>query len=339
MRLSHFVRAGPRLEDMRSKRERPAVRERPREQKAAFYAVMLSLFLYPGFSRMRKNDDASDVGRPVAAGMVTVPDVAPIPPEPVEQALLRAEHPYVNVAPDAAEKLVETVFGGTHQRIPRLRYATAYKLAEGRTGGDIIDVFHYDNDHVSIAIADICGKGTQAAVHAAMIKYGLRSFVSNGHTPENVMRSLDRLYLENNAFERVESFACIFLGVVDATRRLLHYTNAAMESVAVVHPDGECAQLAPTAPLVGVFEDQHHLFKQSYIELRAGTLLVAATDGITDARDRKGTTLGSRRIQEIVVARREESEASIAAALVAEAESFGDDARRDDIAIIVARFL
>lgn len=285
------------------------------------------------------DDDASETGRPVAAGMVTVPDVRPMSPEPVEQSLIRAEHPYINVAPDAADKLVETVFGGTHQRIPRLRYATAYKLAEGRTGGDIIDVFHYDNDHVSIAIADICGKGTQAAVHAAMIKYGLRSFVSNGHTPENVMRSLDRLYLENNAYEQVESFACIFLGVIDASRRLLHYTNAAMESVIVVHEDGECARLNPTAPLVGVFEDQHHLFKQDFVELREGTLLIAATDGITEARDRKGAMLGSQRIQDIVVASRHESEASIAAALVAEAESFGDDARRDDIAIIVARFL
>lgn len=288
---------------------------------------------------MRKNDDISEVGRPVAAGMVTVPDVAPTPPEPIEKSLIRAEHPYINVAPDAADRLVETVFGGTHQRIPRLRYATAYKLAEGRTGGDIIDVFHYDNDHVSIAIADICGKGTQAAVHAAMIKYGLRSFVSNGHTPENVMRSLDRLYLENNAYEQVESFACIFLGVIDATRRLLHYTNAAMESVIVVHENGECAQLKPTAPLVGVFEDQHHLFKQSYLEVREGSLLIAATDGITEARDRKGAMLGSQRIQDIAVSRRHESEASIAAALVAEAESYGDDARRDDIAIIVARFL
>lgn len=280
----------------------------------------------------------TELGRPVAAGLV-VPPEAPIPPEPVEQDLIRAEHPYLNVSPNAAEALVQTVFGGTQSRIPRIRYATAYKLAEGRAGGDIIDVFHYDNDHVSFGIADICGKGTQAAVHAAMIKYGLRSFVSNGLTPEKVMRSLDRLYLENNAYEHTESFACIFLGIVDATRRLLHYTNAAMESVLVVHPDGTSRQLEPTAPLVGVFEDQHHLFKQSFIELREGSLLIAATDGVTEARDGRGRMLGIGRIREAVLRQREESEASIAASLVAEAEAFGDDSRRDDIAIMVARFL
>lgn len=285
-----------------------------------------------------KKEQQPNVGGPVASGLMTQPD-APIPPEPIERRLLRAEHPYLSVAPNAAEALVQTVFGGTHSRIPRVRYVTAYKLAEGRTGGDIIDVFHYDNDHVSFGIADICGKGLHAAVHAAMIKYGLRSFVSNGLTPEKVMRSLDRLYLENNAHEQTESFACIFLGIVDETRRLLHYTNAAMESVIVVHPDGTHRQLAPTAPLVGVFEDQHHLFKQSFVELREGSLLVAATDGVTEARDGKGRMLGTDRIQDVLIRRRADSEASIAAALLAEAEAFGDDNRRDDIAIIVARFL
>lgn len=257
----------------------------------------------------------------------------------MEGALLRAEHPYLNVDSHAADALVNTVFGGTHHRIPRIRYATAYKLAEGMTGGDIIDVFHYDNDHVSFAIADIAGKGTQAAVHAAMIKYGLRAFVSNGSTPEKIIRSLDRLYLENNAFEGTDSFATVFLGIVDQSRRLLHYTNAAVESIIVVHSDGRCARLAPTAPLVGILEDQHHLFKQSFVALEEGTLLVAATDGVTEARNTKGAQLGMATIQETVVNRRHESEASIAAALLAEVEAFADDKRRDDIAIMVARFL
>jgi serine phosphatase RsbU (regulator of sigma subunit) len=285
-----------------------------------------------------KDAHSSKTGQPVASGIVTLPDT-PTLSEPIETSVNRAEHPFLNVAPSAAEALVRTVFGDTQHRIPRIRYATAFKLAEGKTGGDIIDVFHYDNDHVSFAVADIAGKGTLAAVHAAMIKYGLRSFVSNGLTPEKVMRSLDRLYLENNAFEQVESFACIFLGVVDTTRRLLHYTNAAMESVLVIHSDGTSKRLEHTAPLVGVFEDQHHLFKQSFVELRAGSLLVVATDGVTEARDRKGKMLGIERIREIVLRQRTESECSIAAALLAEAESFSDDQRRDDIAIIVARFL
>ncbi len=283
-------------------------------------------------------DLAERAGAPVASGIETRPDT-PSTPEPIELSLQRAEHPYLNVDPQAAEVLVETVFSGAHQPIPRLRYATAYKLAEGRTGGDIIDVFRYDNDQVSIAVADIAGKGMQAAVHAAMIKYGLRAFVSNGATPEKSVRCLDRLYLENNAHERTESFATVFLGIADDTRRSLQYTNAALECALVVHPNGQAVWLPPTAPLVGVFDDQHHLFKQQFTVLAKGSLLVLATDGVSEARNRKGKTFGCEPIKETVVARRTHSEAEIAQSLLAAVEAFADDRHRDDIAIVVARFL
>jgi sigma-B regulation protein RsbU (phosphoserine phosphatase) len=290
--------------------------------------------------RTKKRDTTTETvgGEPVAIGFETRPE-APIPPEPADSSLQRAEHPYINVDIAAAEILVDTVFGGTPCQIPGLRYATAYKLAEGQIGGDIIDVFHYDNDHVSIAVADIAGKGTQAAVHAAMIKYGLRAFVSNGSTPEKTIRALDRLYLENNAHERTESFATVFLGIVDDSRRSLHYTNAALECALLVHPNGEAIWLPPTAPLVGVFDDQHHLFKQQFTVLAEGSLLVLATDGVSEARNRKGETFGCEPIKKAVLAQRHDDEAEIAQALLRAVEAFTDDRRRDDIAILVARFL
>ncbi len=115
----------------------------------------------------------------------------------------------------AAKVLAEHLFARGEARIPGVEYAVGYRLAHGLTGGDIVDVYHFDNDAVSFCIADIEGKGTEAAIHAAMVKYGLRSYASHGLTPERVLRSLDRLYLENNAFERVDSFASVFFGMVD----------------------------------------------------------------------------------------------------------------------------
>jgi phosphoserine phosphatase RsbU/P len=285
------------------------------------------------------NAPAHGGGQPVAAGIETRPD----PPMPVEETEHRTvnhvEHPYVNVDPNVVEALVETVFGGVQQRIPGVRFATAYKLAKGRTGGDIIDLFHYDNDQLSITVADIAGKGLQAAVHAAMIKYGVRAFISNGATPEKATRALDRLYLENNAHEKTESFATVFLGVVDDTRRLLHYTNAALECALLVHPNGSTSWLSPTAPLVGVFDDQHHLFKQHFTVLEEGSLVVLATDGVSEARNTKGQTLGIEPVRKAALANRGRSENEIAESILDTVERFADDYRRDDIAIAVIRFL
>jgi serine phosphatase RsbU (regulator of sigma subunit) len=43
-----------------------------------------------------------------------------------------------------------------------------------------------------------------------------------------------------------------------------------------------------TGPIIGVFEDQHHLFRQESLELWPGSLLVLATDGVTETRDPAG---------------------------------------------------
>jgi serine phosphatase RsbU (regulator of sigma subunit) len=282
--------------------------------------------------------DAAE-GQTVAVGIAVPTEPSP-PTEPMERPVVLSEEPFVNVTRDAAHVLVETLFAGSHQAIPRVRYAIAYKIAEGRSGGDIIDVFHYDNDNVSIAIADIAGKGTQAAVHAAMIKYALRAFASNGMVPENAVRGLDRLYLENNAFDGTpNSFASVFFGSVDPTRRFLHYTNAGHEPIVLVQHEGTPCVLEPTAPIVGVFESQQNLFKQAVVNIDEKTLLIATTDGVTEARNEAGEQFGMQRLIEISVAHRSADEGEIAETILKAVEAFSSGKKRDDIAILAMRFL
>lgn len=268
-------------------------------------------------------------------GIVTTPDENVSAKKPGTSTVALETAPTTS---EAAQILVEHLFAQSDSSIPGMSYAVTYKLAEGHAGGDIIDIYHFDNDSVAIAIADISGKGTQAAVHAALIKYGLRAYSSQGLNPEKVVRAMDRLYLENNAFERTESFASLFLGIVDPSRRMMTYACAAHEPVIVVQPDGEATVLAPTAPLIGVFDDQHHLFKQDFIELGNGALLVATTDGITEARNREGEWYGMDRLIDLARRHRKEAETDIVQALMQDAEAFCGGQRRDDIAIVAARF-
>lgn len=243
-----------------------------------------------------------------------------------------------NSTTEAAQVLAKHLFTQTDSNIAGISYAVTYRLADGHVGGDLIDVYQFDNDAVAISIADIAGKGTQAAVHAAMIKYGLRAYASHGLTPERVIRALDRLYLENNAFEQNDSFASVFFGHVDPTRRLLTYASAAHQPVIVVSPHGQVRVLEPTAPLVGVFDDQHHLFKQRFMEIEPGSVFVGTTDGITEARNADGDLFGMDRLIDTVCATHHLSEKQIVSRLLTQAEDFCGGRRRDDIAIIAVRF-
>jgi sigma-B regulation protein RsbU (phosphoserine phosphatase) len=239
----------------------------------------------------------------------------------------------------AAKVLVEHLFARGHAEIPGIDYAVGYRLAHGLTGGDIVDVYHFDNDAVSFSIADISGKGSEAAIHAAMVKYGLRSYASHGLTPESVLRALDRLYLENNAFERIESFASAFFGMVDSSRRIMHYASGGHEAAAIVIPGEPAQPLLPTAPLIGVFDDQHHLFKQSFVELPPGTIFVATTDGVTEARAADKSFFGMERFIQTIESFAEAPVETLVKELIDRARAFSHDHLRDDIAVVAARFL
>jgi sigma-B regulation protein RsbU (phosphoserine phosphatase) len=240
---------------------------------------------------------------------------------------------------NAAEILIEHLFANTDARIPGITYAVAYRLAEEFIGGDIVDVYHFDNNSVAFSIADISGKGARAAVHAALIKYGLRAFSSHGLAPERALRSLDRLYLENNNFEQNESFATVFFGLVDPKRKVMTYASAGHEPVIVVHPDQTVEVLAPTAPLIGVFDDQHHLFTQDVVTISAGTLFVATTDGVTESRNAEGEMFGMERFIAVVKRNFDCELKQLIASVIDEAQAFSSGRLVDDMAIVAARFL
>jgi sigma-B regulation protein RsbU (phosphoserine phosphatase) len=257
-----------------------------------------------------------------------------LPPGSTSTRILKAPD---TDARDAATVLVEHLFAAGDRDIPGVSYAVAYRLAEANSGGDIVDVYQFDNNAVALSIADISGKGIQAAVHAALIKYGLRAYSSHGLTPEKAMRAMDRLYLENSTFEHIESFASVFLGIVDPHRRVMTYASAGHEPVIVVHPHLDPHVLPPTAPIIGVFDDQHHLFRQEMIDLWPGSLLVATTDGATEVRNGSGEFFGIERLVDCIARNRDAEPNAIVDATIREISSFSS-AWHDDVAILVARF-
>lgn len=238
---------------------------------------------------------------------------------------------------EAAEILIKHLFAHERHRISGIEYAVTYRLAKGQVGGDIVDVYHFDNGNVALSIADISGKGVEAAVHAALVKFGLRCYASEGLTAERVLRSLDRAFLENNAFEQTDPFASVFFGVLDDTRRLLTYASAGHEPIVLVNPGRPAIVLPPTAPLVGIFEDQHHLFKQRNVEVMHGSLLIGTTDGITEARTAEGEFFGIEGLVAAIERNRDRSVTDVLAAIVADAEAFAGRPFQDDVAAFAMR--
>jgi sigma-B regulation protein RsbU (phosphoserine phosphatase) len=241
----------------------------------------------------------------------------------------------------AATTLVEHLFPPQFLRLPGMEIALAYRQAGNRehVGGDIIDVYRLLGGCTVLSIADISGKGIKAAVDAALIKYSMRAYASEGFSPENILRSLNRLYNEKNVNDREESFVTAFVASFDPATNVLRYASAAHEPVAICEPGRPAYELAVTAPLLALFEEPGELFGESSLTVEKQTLLVAATDGLTECRAPGGEFFGMERFLRLIDANREKDAQGVLEALLSEVAAFARVEFEDDTAVLVARFV
>lgn len=236
----------------------------------------------------------------------------------------------------AADVLLRHLFVPPAQRVHGVQYAALYRFAEKHSGGDVIDVYESDAETICMSLTDISGKGVGAALHAALVKYGIRAYASEGHTPSEVLISLNRFYQQNDAFEQISTFASVFFAHVDVRTHRLHYANAGHEPVVVLHPDGRVELLDPTGPVVGILPHEPDLYTDVEIAFEPGALIVAASDGITEAR-REGEWFGIDRMAQIMLERRDASMREVAAEVIRAAVSFARQRVIDDMAVLAAR--
>ncbi len=242
----------------------------------------------------------------------------------------------------AARILVDHLYALRFAPVPGVDIGTTYLLAEDdvRVGGDLIDVYQFNNGSVAISVADISGKGAKAAARAALVKYALRAYVSSGLTPAQVLRNLNVLYMETSAFEREDpdSFVTVFLGTIDPERQIMTYASAGHDPVVLMRPGEPPESLPTTAPIVGVFEESK-LFHQRLVYLpRGGSTLIVTTDGVTEARNPDSIFVERDDVMKGIQANRNLSAQEQADTLLRATHDFCGGKPQDDVAILVARF-
>ncbi|MGB9587958.1 MAG: GAF domain-containing protein, partial [Armatimonadota bacterium] len=86
------------------------------------------------------------------------------------------------------------------ERIGRFAFGCGYHPAVGmaEVGGDFYDFVSLDERNVGLVIADVSGKGLEAAVHTVMGKYVLRAFVSEDFTPGQAIGRANRAIIRSH---------------------------------------------------------------------------------------------------------------------------------------------
>ena len=191
------------------------------------------------------------------------------------------------------------------------RYEPAREL-----GGDVYDFLRYGPQQLAVAIGDVSGKGSAAALFGATAVGMLRSLAPQKLAPADMLRQLNDLLSER----RIEGrFATLCFMTWQKGRQKLRIANAGHWQP-LLWKDGRCDKI----PLEGLplsIEDNATYDERSY-SLASGDVLVCYSDGITERTNAAGDFYGTERLRLLVAANHAMSAADLVARIFDDAEGF-----------------
>jgi serine phosphatase RsbU (regulator of sigma subunit)/CheY-like chemotaxis protein len=214
-------------------------------------------------------------------------------------------------------------------------------LKEAAVGGDFYDVIALDNGKVAFVVADASGKGLDAAIRTAEVKYVLRALLWEDLDPAQVMYRLNNFMCrtqENNGTDIAFAFTVLSLVVVDpATDTAMAFAAGAENPFILKTGTGE-AEVATHGDLpLGIVKDT--LFQGTQMSFTQGDLLLLFTDGITEARNGNEFFGYERTVSAAKKAFSASTVREAAHAIYHTALAFTDGALQDDACLLVARRL
>jgi serine phosphatase RsbU (regulator of sigma subunit) len=162
-------------------------------------------------------------------------------------------------------------------------------------GGDYYDFVPLDDSTLLTVIADVEGKGVASALVMSNLQATIRALVSHVHSLDRIVGLVNEMILADT---RGGKFMTMFAGMLDQQHRSFHYINAGHIPPVVVRSSGENLLLREGGMVVGIFPDVS--YERGYVRLDPGDILVACTDGITEAMDKSGEEYGAERLAEAV---------------------------------------
>ena len=220
------------------------------------------------------------------------------------------------------------------QRVPELpNVQLAARCIQARSvGGDYYDFLNLGPDRVGLVLGDVSGKGIPAALRMANLQAYLRVLSDSApQDPLRVVRQVNRSLWQNTP---PGDFATLFFGIYADPARRLTYINCGHNPPLLLRRDGTIEWLAATATVLGAFEEWECALGRA--QLAPGDLLVAYSDGVTEAR-RGGEHFGDERLVEALRSHPDALPDAIVSAILERVQTFSDGDQSDDLTLLVAR--
>ncbi len=162
-------------------------------------------------------------------------------------------------------------------------------------GGDYFDFIEKRDGRYVIALGDVSGKGTGAALLMSSVHAAVRAHTTTRLSASEVVGEINQYIYDNTPANR---YVTLFYSELDPRSHQLTYINAGHNPPMLVRANGEVTTLDIGGFPVGItpFCD----YREGWVELEPGDVMVIYSDGVTEGVNEQEEEFGEARLIEIV---------------------------------------
>jgi len=226
--------------------------------------------------------------------------------------------------------------------------------------GDYYDFLSVGSDRMVLAVGDVSGKGISAALLMATIHSAVRAYSIEGipvfrqaeavgagpvlaskydpiipgaEASPSILLSLLNHQLYHST--PMEKYATLFLATYDGDTRRLTFSNAGHLPPLLLSASGSIRRLEHGGTVVGLFDEL--TYDEGMVQMRAGDIFLAYSDGVTEPENEFGE-FGESRLIELVQENRDRPLEQITEIVTAAVDDWiGGAEQPDDVTLVLAR--
>ena len=225
--------------------------------------------------------------------------------------------------------------------LPRGAFHAAELEAFGMTrpantvGGDFYDILPLRDGRVLLALGDVAGKGSPAALLMALLLAMMRTLVDEGLVGAMLAARLNAQIVKHAPGSR---FITLFLATLNPMTGELRYVNCGQNPPLLRRAAGSYERLREGGMALGMFQEA--AYTEGCTTMNPGDVIVMYSDGITEAEDGHGQPFDEAGVERTTDAGDWGSARELGWALFAAVQVHTEERRLlDDLTVLIARRL
>ncbi len=200
-------------------------------------------------------------------------------------------------------------------------------------GGDYYDFIPKPDGKMLIALGDVSGKGTAAALLMSSLHAAIHAQVAAKASLAETVNAVNSYLTANTPTNR---FVTLFLAELDPATGELTFINAGHNPPLVVHAGGKAEQLHAGGFPLGIIAGG--AYEIGHARLLPGSALIVYSDGVSEAANPEGEEYGIERLAEVIKRNLVKSAAGLRDSVEKALSDFSKTApAADDITLVIVK--